>query len=127
MEANLRVRYNPAVGIVLLALGAVCEFLGLWLFMLGESSPALFAGLVPMVLGVLYLVRPYFWVYATSVALPAPIGPVKRQFPFQSLEVDGRKLIATRDDGTRKKVPVARWLAHPTDWREVTAVARPGG
>jgi hypothetical protein len=117
---RMKIRYNPVVGVLALVLGAVCSFLGLWLYMLGEFSPALVVGLMPMLIGVLYLVRPYFWVSPTSVIVPALIGPAKREFPFQSLESDGGRLIVVRDDGTRKRVPVARWLAHSADWTAVT-------
>ncbi|MGH3762553.1 hypothetical protein [Actinophytocola sp.] len=120
----MKVRYNPVVGIVALVLGAVCVFLGLWLALLGEFSPAVVAGLMPMLIGILYLVRPYFWVYPTFVEVPAVVGPVKREFRFQALELDGGKLIAVNPDGTRKRVPVARWLAHSGDWAAVTVNAQ---
>lgn len=113
----MKVRYNPFVGVVALVLGAVCVFLGLWLAMLGEFSPAVIVGLMPMLIGVLYLVRPYFWVHGTSVEVPAVMGPLKREFPFQTLEVDGGKLFAVSADGTRKRVPVTRWFAHSGDWQ----------
>jgi hypothetical protein len=121
----MRIRYNPVVAIVFIVLGVVCLFLGLWLTMLGEFSPALFPGLLCPVIGALYLVRPYFWVNPTSVQLPALIGPIKREFPFQTLELNGNKLVAVRDDGTRKKVPVARWLAHSDDWASAAGSDRP--
>lgn len=127
MIEPMKVRYNAAVGIVMLVLGATCSFLGLWLYLLGEFSPAVIVGLVPMVIGILYLVRPYFWVYSTLVRVPALYGPVKREFPHQYLEADGNRLYAVTGDGTRKKVPVARWLANSADWAAVTAGAHRAG
>jgi hypothetical protein len=115
-EECVKVRYNPAVGVVSLVIGGVCLFLGLWLMALGEFSPAIFPGLMVTLFGVLYLVRPYFWVNSTSVETAALIGPLKRTFPFQTLEVDGGKLVAISQDGSRKKVPVTRWMAHSGDW-----------
>ncbi len=112
----MKVRYNPAVGVVALVLGGVCLFLALWLMSLGEFSPAIFPGLLVTLLGVMYLVRPYFWMNPKSVELAALIGPMKRTFPFQTLEVDGSRLVAVSGDGSRKKVPVARWMAHSGDW-----------
>ena len=112
----MKVRYNPVLGVVALVLGGVCLFLGLWLMALGEFSPAIFPGLVVSLFGVMYLVRPYFLVNPKSVELAALIGPMKRTFPFQTLEVDGGKLVAISQDGSRKKVPVARWMAHSGDW-----------
>jgi hypothetical protein len=117
----MKIRYNPVVAIVFIVLGAVCLVLGLWVTMLEGFSPAILPGLLCPPIGILYLVRPYFWVNPMSVELPALVGPMKREFPFQTLELDGRKLVAVRDDGTRKKVPVARWLAHSGDWAAATA------
>jgi hypothetical protein len=116
----VKVRYNPVVGIVMLVLGAVCLFLGLWLMALGEFSPAVFPGLLVTVMGILYLVRPYFWVTSSTVELVTPMGPAKRRCPFQALEVDGGRFYAVSADGTRKKVPVSRWMANSADWRAVT-------
>jgi hypothetical protein len=116
----MKVRYNPAVGIVLLVLGAVCLFLGLWLMALGELNGAVFAGLLVTVLGILYLVRPYFWVMPSTVEVVATVGPAKRRYPFQTLAVEGGKLYAVSEDGTRKKIPVARWMANSADWAAVT-------
>jgi hypothetical protein len=116
----MKVRYNPAVGIVLLVLGVVCLFLGLWLMALGEFSPAVFPGLLVTVIGILYLVRPYFWVMSSTVEVVAPMGPARRRYPFQTLTVDGGKFYAVGADGTRKKVPVSRWMANSADWTAVT-------
>lgn len=123
----MKIRYNVAVAVVMLVIGAACAFGGLWLYLLGEFSFTLIIGLILMLLGILYLVRPYFWVYSTEVIIPAPIGPVKRRFPFQYLEANGNRLYAVTGDGTRKKVPVARWLANSADWAAVTAGAHRTG
>jgi hypothetical protein len=123
----MKVRYNMLVGVVLVVLGAVCTFLGLWLLLLGEFSPAVIAGLAPLLIGVLYLARPYFWVHQNTVEIPAVFGPVKRRFPFQTLALDGGKVVALMSDGTRKKVPVARWMANASDWDAVmSARTTPG-
>lgn len=76
---------------------------------------------MPSLLGRLYLVRPYFWVTPRSVTVGALIGPVSREFMLQRLEADGGRLYAIEDDGTRKKLPVARWLAKASDWQAITA------
>jgi len=120
--ARMKIRYSPVVGVVFVVLGAVCTFLGLWLLMLGEFNPAVIVGLIPLLLGILYFVRPYFLVEPGSVTVPAVLGPVRRQFPYERLEFNGSKVIAVHRDGTRKKVPVARWMAHPGDWRTFTGV-----
>lgn len=119
----MKVRYHASVGIVLVVLGALCTLLGMWLFLLGDVGPAPLVGLVSVLMGVLFLVRPYFWVYSNLVVVPAVIGPVKRQFPYRHLEATGNRLYAVRDDGTRKRLPVARWMANSADWAAATAGA----
>ena len=120
-DERMKVRYNPVIAIVAILLGGICLFLGLWVSMLGEFNPAVIAGLMPTLIGILYLVRPYFWVTPGSVTVGALIGPMSREFMFQRLEADGGRLYAIEDDGTRKKLPVARWLANSTDWRAITS------
>jgi hypothetical protein len=117
----MKVRYNPFVGVVALVIGAICEFLGLWLLLLGAFSPSVVLGLLPMLLGLLYLLRPYFWVHSKYVVIPALVGPATREVPYQRLELDGGKLVAVGEDGTRKKVPVTRWMAHSGDWAALMA------
>jgi hypothetical protein len=115
----MKVRYNTVVGIIFVVLGAVSTVLGLWLTLLGDFNPSVFVGLLCLLLGILYLVRPYFYVHQSAVVVPAVVGPAKREFPFQSLTFDGSKMIAVRTDGTTKKVPVARWMANTGDWDAV--------
>lgn len=116
----MKVRYNRAVGVVPLVAGVVFWILGLWFIALGEFSPVVLGGILLTATGILYLVRPYFRVTAAHVEVPALFGPVRRSYPFRTLEVDGGKLVAVRDDGIRKKVPVSRWMANSTDWAIAT-------
>jgi hypothetical protein len=117
----MKVRYNPVVGVVALVLGGLCLFLGLWVSMVtAELHPAAIAGVVPALIGILYLVRPYFWVLPGSVRVGALVGSVAKEYPHLRLEADGGRLYAVGPDGTRKRLPVARRLAHAADWRAVT-------
>jgi len=123
----VKVRYNVVVGVLFVVLGAVSTVLGLWLTLLGEFNPTFLFGLLCALLGILYLVRPYFWVHESTVVIQAALGPAKRTIPFKSLTFDGNKMIAVRADGTTRKVPVARWMANTGDWDTVrTARTTPG-
>lgn len=115
----MKVRYNVVAGVVLVVIGGAATFLGLWLTLLGEFNPSVIAGLLCLLLGVLYLTRPYFYVHQSAVVIPAVLGPAKREIPFQSLTFDGGRMIAVRADGTTKKVPVARWMSNAGDWDSV--------
>lgn len=123
----MKVRYNVVVGVLFVVLGAVSTVLGLWLTLLGEFNPTFLFGLLCTLLGILYLVRPYFWVHESLVVIQAALGPAKRRIPFESLTFDGNKMIAVQADGTTRKVPVARWMSNAGDWDSVrTARTTPG-
>ncbi|GAB3880239.1 hypothetical protein GCM10029964_034210 [Kibdelosporangium lantanae] len=122
MRRAMKVRYRPWVGIILLVLGAVCAVLGLWLAgATGELNPSVFLGALIMLMGLLYLLRPYFWVYDASVEVAALVGPARRRFPYETLELDGNKLYAVQGDGKRRKVSVSKWMANGDDWAQFTA------
>jgi hypothetical protein len=118
----MKVRYRPWVGIILLVLGAACAILALWLAAAtGTLNPSVFLGALIMLMGILYLLRPYFWVYDASVEVTALVGPARRKFPYATLQLDGNKLYAVQPDGKRRKVSVAKWMAHADDWAQFTA------
>lgn len=117
----MKVRYSPVVAGVFLVLGLVSLILGLWLLGLGQFAPGLIIGAMLTLIGVLYLVRPYFEVTAKTVSVPALLGPKHRDYGYETLEIDGGRLVAVSSDGARKKVPVYRWTSHPADWKALAA------
>jgi hypothetical protein len=121
----MKVRYRPWVGIILLVLGAACAILALWLAAAtGTLNPSVFLGALIMLMGLLYLLRPYFWVYDTSVEVTALVGPARRKFPFERLELEGNKVYAVQPGGKRRKVSVVKWMANVDDWNQFTAPLR---
>src|SRR5690606_19285748 len=70
--AAMKIRYNPVLGVTMIVLGVVCEVLGLWLLALGETDPTLFVGVIVVLLGLPYLLRPYFLVHHTTVESAHP-------------------------------------------------------
>jgi hypothetical protein len=120
----LTVRYNRLLAIVSVTAGAVCLLLGLWVALLGDFTPAIVAGPAPFGVGALMLRRPYFQVGPGSVRVPAMIGPVVRDFPYDRLALDGGRLTAVGAAGPTR-VPVLRWMAHGTDWALLTDLSRP--
>lgn len=67
--------------------------------------------------------RPYVVVFPGRVRTQAMIGPVKREYPYDTLRIDGSKLIAVGPDGAQKRTTAVRWMAHKQDW---AASSRPG-
>jgi hypothetical protein len=117
----MKVRYSPILAGAFLALGVVSLVLGLWLLSLGEFPPGLVVGAMLILLGTLYLVRPYFRVEPASITVPALVGPKQRVIVYETLLVDGSRLVAISPDGIRTKVPVFRWSSHPADWKALVA------
>ena len=135
--AHMKVRYNPLIGVLAVVLGGVSLCSGFLERMLrmnhtrassGEMStvlglvfhPPVICGLVVTVLGILCLTRPYFWLMPRKVMIGTLVGPVSQEFRYVRLEPHGRRLYAVGPDGTRTKLPVARWLTHHDGWRAVT-------
>lgn len=114
------VHYRKAVAAVILGLGLVNLVLVVVLLGLGARTPygSLVAGAACLLLGTLYFVRPYFRLVDGAFEVPALIGPLRRTYAFAAPEDvqyrDGRFWVT--EGGKTRKVPVARWLAHPADW-----------
>jgi hypothetical protein len=117
----MKVRYSPILAGVFLALGIISLITGLWLLGLGQFAPGLVIGAMLILLGALYLVRPYFQVDPGSITVPALVGPKQRVITYETLHVDGGRLVAVSGDGIRTKVPVFRWSSHPADWKALVA------
>jgi len=115
------IRYRKAVAAVIVALGGLNLVLFLMLIGMGARTPygTLIGGLAALLVGIQYFVRPYFRVVDGAIEVPALIGPLKRTYAFacpDQLQVRDGRLWLTAEGRTRK-VPVARWLAQPQDWK----------
>jgi hypothetical protein len=121
-EEQLEVRHNPAVGSVLLVIGTGFLLYGLLHSLLDEFDSVVITSPLVMLVGMLYLWRPYFRVTPTSVDVVRLIGPTSpRQFPYETLKVEGSKLVAVQADGVGRKIRVWRWFAHSGDWHKLTS------
>ena len=105
---TMRIRYKTglAVGII------VCAAFILGTSVLTGPSISTFTGVIAMIAGIGYLVRPLAELTESELTVFALFGPLKRQFPVAGLRVvDGR--IYSGD----KKVPVPAWTTNSDDWR----------
>lgn len=117
---TLSVRYNAPVAWGALALGVLNLLLGLL-----APGPLinLILGVLFIVIGVIFFVRTYFTYSAASRTLEvaAPIG-ARRSFQASGgdrLVVEGNRIVLVRQDGKRKKLPVARWMSRRREWDAV--------
>lgn len=119
----MQVRYNPAVPIVFIVLGAANLVLGLALIQSGGSSFSIILGPLFLLLGLLQLTRTYFEyeTHTRTIVVKALIGPMARRFGGAegSLVVDGNRILWNRADGRVKKVPVSKYMARGDQWRAV--------
>lgn len=122
----MTVRYNAGWGVAFVVLGAAATTLGLWVTAVDGFQPAVVAGMIVFVLGVLYLTRPYFEYHPTTrtVVVKSPLGPVQRRFggsEGQQLIVEGNRIVCVRQDGKRRR-PVSPMMANGDQWRAVLAM-----
>ncbi|XVQ11490.1 hypothetical protein ACQP1W_02600 [Spirillospora sp. CA-255316] len=119
-RTTLQVRYNPPFAWAVLALGLVNFVLAL---LVPGPLINLVLGVLFIVLGALFLGRPYF-TYTTHTRTLEVIAPIGTRRSFQGtgengLTVEGNRIVQVRADGRRKKVPVSRWMARPEEWDAV--------
>ena len=109
----MKVRYNPILAGAFLVLGVISVIPGILVLARGEFVPTMIIGVMLVLLGVLYFVRPYFHLGSDSVTVPALVGPMRRDYAFTSLRVEGSRLVIIDRRGNSAKLPVFRWSAHP--------------
>jgi hypothetical protein len=108
---DMKIRYKTglAVGII------VCAAFILGTSMLTGPSVNTFTGVIALIVGVGYLVRPLAELSETELTIFALFGPLKRQYPIGGLRVvDGRIYSG------EKKVPLPAWTTNGDDWRALT-------
>jgi hypothetical protein len=120
----MKVRYSPVVSGLLLVLGVACLGLGVWDWTHGTFGPGVVIGVLVALMGVLTLTRTYFRVGHDVVEVLAMLGPAKREYPYESLVYDNGRLFAVDGAGERRRIPVARWIAHSGDWMVATDPSR---
>lgn len=123
----MKIGYNPLFAGVIIVLGLINLVLGFLLLSATEDfNASIVLGPILTLFGILSLTRAYFEFDATTgtIATKALIGPVSRRFGGTAggrLSVMGNRIVHLRADGTTKKVPVAKFMANPQDWRAVLA------
>lgn len=113
----MQVRYRKFVGIVFLGLGALNLVLALMLLQYRSVNISIILGPLMLLLGSLYLTRPYAYIEQNQFVMPAMLGPVRRTFPFSTdtdVKVENGKYYV-RNGSNWKRVPIIRWMSDPAD------------
>lgn len=121
---HFKARYKTSLGIAILAFGLLVTLIIVWSMLLsGEFSVRIIVGILPVIIGVLYLTRPYFVVAPNRLTVYSPIGQVMKRYPFRSFDdvqvINGRLYVESNDPTKTgaEKVKVSRRLTHEKDWK----------
>lgn len=122
----MKVGFHPAWPAAFLVIGIVSTVLGLLLTVNGEFTPSVILGPLLVILGLLQLTRPYFEFDPRSgtVSVKAMVGSITRRFGGSEggrLALEGNRVVSVHPDGSRKKVPVQRYLARQGEWNAFVA------
>lgn len=121
----MRVRYNKVFGILLTTCGLFLFFSFFFL----QNWTSLFTASIQLLMGILFLTRPYFILEQDGILLKALVGPLKKEIPLQPnspLILKGSTFFVGQE-GARRKLSLARWLASRADWeRFIQEVERRG-
>ncbi|MEO1590644.1 MAG: hypothetical protein AAFU71_05045 [Cyanobacteria bacterium J06632_22] len=115
---TLTLRYKTTLGWSIVALGLINLGLGIWLLLLGQLVSAGVLGILFLVVGYLYLKRPYFDVKADRITIYNLLGNVVKRYPLtphERLKVENNKLLIEQS-GMARKVAVSRFLIKNEDW-----------
>ena len=103
------VRYNPAIGIVLVVVSAI----NLSLAIVTGSVPVTVSAVIVGAMGALYLRRPWFVLSPTGIVLKALIGPVTTDHPGPPAAF---RMVGGRLVGPGDKTVAHKWMARGDDW-----------
>ncbi len=104
----MKIRYSTGFAAFLLVAAALV----LATSVLTGASVNTFTGVILLLVGIGYIVRPLGELTATDLTLFALIGPVKRQYPITQLRVVDSKIYSGD-----KKVRIPVWATNSADWR----------
>ncbi|MEL6816446.1 MAG: hypothetical protein AAFP03_16785 [Cyanobacteria bacterium J06598_3] len=130
-EANhFKARYKTSIGVALLTIGLVATVLTLWVMLLdGQFSSSIISGILPTIIGFLYLTRPYFVIAPNRLTIYSPIGKAVKRYPFANFKdlkiIDGKLYIESSDRALTgaEKVKVSKGLVHAKDWKAIESFA----
>ncbi|QXJ24071.1 hypothetical protein AGRA3207_005322 [Actinomadura graeca] len=118
-RTRLTVRYRTSVPWLFLVIGMLNLPAGLLLHRLSSIT----TGVLMISLAAIAFSREYF-TYTTRTRTLEVAPPLGRRRLFQdtgkdTLVVEGNRIVLVRECGTRKKVPVTRWMSCTSDWDAV--------
>jgi hypothetical protein len=103
----VKIRYKTGLAVFILVCGSVV----LATTFLTGLSISTFSGVLALLVGIGYLVRPLAELTETQLILFALVGPVKRQYPTAQLRLQDGRIYAGE-----KKVPLPAWTVNGEDW-----------
>jgi hypothetical protein len=116
----MKIHFNKALGTAIIVIGVLDILMILVFALLGAriSMGGLFI-LLAVVLGILFLTRPYFVIDGKTLEVRALIGPAATTFKFtqpQDFSVEKYKVFLTAGR-ERQLLPIFGWLAYGREWK----------
>lgn len=124
-------RYALWLGTIPLCLGLITTAITLWLMLLnGSFSSTVVLGLLLILIGFLYLTRPYFAVAPNRLTIYNLLGKSVKRYPlasFSHIVVENSSVYIKSDYATaaeqNEKVDISKQLMRSQDWQHLKAIA----
>lgn len=114
----MKIGYSKGLALTLIILGCIVIGLRLVLMSMGARGGAshllhMVPGVICLLIGFAYQVKPQFTIDAEAVTFRAPVGPAKKRYPYEP------GALSVRDNALyvgEKKTGGRRWMANKDDW-----------
>ncbi|KPQ34513.1 MAG: hypothetical protein HLUCCA11_14535 [Phormidesmis priestleyi Ana] len=122
-DAPFKGRYRRSLGSVLLILGIGVASLSLKVMLLeGGLIGAAVLGVLLIIVGFLYLTRPYFAIAPNRLTIYNLLGSPVKRYPFTSFSQFQIKNSTTLYI-EQEKVNLSRWMMHSADWKRLQTLS----
>ena len=129
-ENHFKAQFNPWIGVALISVGLLLSLLfSRSMLISGTFSFRLFIGVLLVIVGWLYLTRPYFAIAPNRFTVYNFFGQTVKRYPFVSfdcIEIDGGRVYirlpktnSTVSAEAHELVKVQRWMTKATDWQRL--------
>ena len=131
-DNHFQARFNPWIGLALVLAGLLVFLLALRTILVDQVfSLRIFLGVLLIVVGLLYLKRPYFAIAPNRLTVYSFFGQVVKRYPFadfRNIEIDGGKVYIRApevDNGNahsfedRECVKIQKWMTQSSDWKKL--------
>ncbi len=126
-DNHFKGRYALWLGLSFLLLGGLTTLVSLQaILMNGRINGAIIIGVITTIIGILYLIRPYFSLAPNRLTVYNLLGNAVKRCPFESfghLIIEKGTLYIENSNESREKVKINRWMVKSADWKKLKQIA----